>query len=282
MVCWGTLGRLPNPNLLRWPRDAGRSLHCIAKLQCRSAATDVHAASSAALPQEAAASASVRKPLRTPRVCIESALAVRHVCIQSLAGRSTALQCTLGTKQLAPTGKIVSRNGSQAAAPALGRGKRRRLDDVCLELRPADARNVIQSWIVQGKVLVDGRVVTKAGTPVPPGAAVHINAVVPKFVCRCDSGRDIAMVCHLVPAPVAHGGDVDALPADCEGSKIFGWYNMARPHGCKAPTLRLTRFHVCEPAQCSSTLQFSVTQPSMYSAASSAPRRPHTAAIKLY
>ena len=72
----------------------------------------------------------------------------------------------------------------QAASTATGTARRRRLDDVCLELRPADARNVIQSWIVQGKVQVDGRVVTKAGTPIPPGAAVQINAVVPKFVCR--------------------------------------------------------------------------------------------------
>ena len=67
--------------------------------------------------------------------------------------------------------------------------RRQRLDDVCLELRPAHERNVIQSWIVQGKVQVDGRVVTKAGTPVQPDAIVQINAVVPKFVCRCVTAR---------------------------------------------------------------------------------------------
>ena len=60
MVCWGTLGRLPNPNLLRWPRDAGQHLHCIAKLQCRSAGSAVPAVSCPALPQEAAPP--VRKP----------------------------------------------------------------------------------------------------------------------------------------------------------------------------------------------------------------------------
>ena len=72
----------------------------------------------------------------------------------------------------------------QAASAAVSTARRRRLDDVCSELRPADARNVIQSWIVQGKVQVDGRVVTKAGTPIPTGAAVQINATVPKYVCR--------------------------------------------------------------------------------------------------
>ncbi len=111
-----------------------------------------------------------------------------------ITGWSQACRRTVGSTSTGNvTEEVALDTGSQAASPALGRGKRRRLDEVCLELRPADARNVIQSWIVQGKVQVDGRVVTKAGTPVQPGAAVHINAVVPKFVCRCR--HNIAMVC---------------------------------------------------------------------------------------
>ena len=43
----------------------------------------------------------------------------------------------------------------------------------------------MQSWIAQGKVSVNGKVLTKAGAPVPPDAAVVITADVPKFVCRC-------------------------------------------------------------------------------------------------
>jgi len=43
---------------------------------------------------------------------------------------------------------------------------------------------VVQSWIAQGKVSVNDKVVLKAGTPVAPDASIAINAEVPKFVCR--------------------------------------------------------------------------------------------------
>ena len=49
---------------------------------------------------------------------------------------------------------------------------------------PDIARNVIQSWIVQGKVQVNGKVVNKPGTPVSAQAAISITAVVEKYVCR--------------------------------------------------------------------------------------------------
>lgn len=35
-----------------------------------------------------------------------------------------------------------------------------------------------------GKVLVNGKVVTKAGTPVSDEALVEIKAEIPKYVCR--------------------------------------------------------------------------------------------------
>ena len=100
--------------------------------------------------------------------------------------RMQAVVCRTTDGRLPGASKVADAvlNVVQAASHAVSKARRRRLDDICSELRPADARNVIQSWIVQGKVQVDGRVVTKAGTPIPPGAAVHINAVVPKFVCR--------------------------------------------------------------------------------------------------
>ena len=43
---------------------------------------------------------------------------------------------------------------------------------------------MVQSWIAQGKVLVDGQPVTKAGTKVKPTVKVDIIAEQPKFVCR--------------------------------------------------------------------------------------------------
>jgi len=42
----------------------------------------------------------------------------------------------------------------------------------------------VQSYILQGKVRVDGRVVEKAGTAVPLSAKVEIDAEEPKYVCR--------------------------------------------------------------------------------------------------
>ncbi|KAL5717220.1 carnosine N-methyltransferase [Ranunculus cassubicifolius] len=64
------------------------------------------------------------------------------------------------------------------------KNKRKRLDEVCLERYQQYSRNFIQSWILQGKVLVNGKVVNKAGTPVSDSATVEINAEVPKYVCR--------------------------------------------------------------------------------------------------
>jgi predicted rRNA methylase YqxC with S4 and FtsJ domains len=41
--------------------------------------------------------------------------------------------------------------------------KKRRLDDVCCELAPEYSKNVIQSFILSGKVFVNDEKVTKAG-----------------------------------------------------------------------------------------------------------------------
>ncbi|KAJ8748215.1 hypothetical protein K2173_000623 [Erythroxylum novogranatense] len=62
--------------------------------------------------------------------------------------------------------------------------KKRRLDEVCVERYQQYSRSLIQSWILQGKVLVDGKMVNKAGTPVSNKAIVEITAEVPKYVCR--------------------------------------------------------------------------------------------------
>ncbi|KAK1266196.1 hypothetical protein QJS04_geneDACA015589 [Acorus gramineus] len=62
--------------------------------------------------------------------------------------------------------------------------KKRRLDEVCLERFQQYSRTFIQSWIIQGKVYVDGKIVYKAGTPVSDKSVVEIMAEVPKYVCR--------------------------------------------------------------------------------------------------
>lgn len=51
--------------------------------------------------------------------------------------------------------------GPPAAVPA--QRKKRRLDDACVQLRPDLSKNVLQSFIAQGRVYVDGQQQTKAG-----------------------------------------------------------------------------------------------------------------------
>lgn len=65
-------------------------------------------------------------------------------------------------------------------------GAKKRLDEVCFEQHPEIGRNVLTSWIAQGKVAVNKRIVDKAGTRVPADASIVINAKLEKFVCRCD------------------------------------------------------------------------------------------------
>lgn len=45
-------------------------------------------------------------------------------------------------------------------------------------------RLFLLSMVFVGKVLVDGKVVSKAGTPVSEKSVVEIKAVIPKYVCR--------------------------------------------------------------------------------------------------
>jgi 23S rRNA (cytidine1920-2'-O)/16S rRNA (cytidine1409-2'-O)-methyltransferase len=49
---------------------------------------------------------------------------------------------------------------------------------------PGLSKNVIQSWIAQGKVKVNEKVVTKSGTQVSEAAAIVVTAEEQKYVCR--------------------------------------------------------------------------------------------------
>ncbi|XP_022771577.1 uncharacterized protein LOC111314456 isoform X2 [Durio zibethinus] len=62
--------------------------------------------------------------------------------------------------------------------------KKKRLDEICLERFQQYSRSFIQSWILQGKVYVNGKMVNKAGTPVSDKAVIEITAEIPKYVCR--------------------------------------------------------------------------------------------------
>lgn len=62
--------------------------------------------------------------------------------------------------------------------------EKKRLDVLVQEKYPQYSRTQIQSYIMQGKVSVDGKVATKAGVPVATDADVQLNAQEPKYVSR--------------------------------------------------------------------------------------------------
>lgn len=62
--------------------------------------------------------------------------------------------------------------------------KKKRLDKCVQDRFPHLTRNQIQSFIMQGKVTVDGRIHTKAGVPIDPLLNILLEDDTPKYVCR--------------------------------------------------------------------------------------------------
>lgn len=61
---------------------------------------------------------------------------------------------------------------------------KKRLDLILHELYPHYSRQQIQGWIMQGKAMVEGRVVTKPGNATAPDARIELVVDEPKFVSR--------------------------------------------------------------------------------------------------
>ncbi len=61
---------------------------------------------------------------------------------------------------------------------------KKRLDELVHEQVPQHSKRQIQSWIMQGNVTVDGKVITKPGTQLGPGLAIVLNVAAPKYVSR--------------------------------------------------------------------------------------------------
>ncbi len=61
---------------------------------------------------------------------------------------------------------------------------KKRLDVFVLEKFPQYSRRQIQSWIMQGKVTVDGRIVSKSGAQVSDDVVIELNVQEPKYVGR--------------------------------------------------------------------------------------------------
>ncbi|EXB61162.1 Putative rRNA methyltransferase YqxC [Morus notabilis] len=84
-------------------------------------------------------------------------------------------------------------NSAKIQQPKNESFRKRRLDEICVERFQEYSRTFIQSWILQGKVFVDGKVVNKAGTSVSEKAVVEIRAKVPKYVCRAGHKLEAAI-----------------------------------------------------------------------------------------
>ncbi len=96
---------------------------------------------------------------------------------------------------------------------------KKRLDVALLEHYPNLSRNQIQGFIMQGKVLVDGKPVTKPGTPVADDAEINLTAVTPKYVSRAGFKLEAALDAFgtnvenavILDAGISTGGFTDCL-----------------------------------------------------------------------
>jgi 23S rRNA (cytidine1920-2'-O)/16S rRNA (cytidine1409-2'-O)-methyltransferase len=107
--------------------------------------------------------------------------------------------------------------------------KKIRLDLLVGERFPHYSRMQIQSWIMQGKIRVDGQVISKVGTPVSPDAELVCDLQEPRYVSRAGFKLEKALevfgidvkdfVC--LDAGISTGGFTDCLLQN-GAAKIFG------------------------------------------------------------
>jgi len=106
---------------------------------------------------------------------------------------------------------------------------KKRLDVLVHELYPQYSRRQIQSWIMQGKIIVDDKVITKSGHQVTDDVKIVMNVEPPKFVSRAGFKLEKALdffnidVTGLVvlDAGLSTGGFTDCL-LQRGAKKIYG------------------------------------------------------------
>ncbi len=106
---------------------------------------------------------------------------------------------------------------------------KKRLDIYIAEQYPAHSRREIQSWIMQGNVMVDGTIVTKSGTMVAADAVVHCSLHERKYVSRAghklehalDYWQIIVQNFICLDAGISTGGFTDCL-LQREAKKVYG------------------------------------------------------------
>lgn len=106
---------------------------------------------------------------------------------------------------------------------------KKRLDILVHERMPQYSRQQIQSWIMQGKVRVDGQPVTKAGASVADDAVIAVDAAEPKYVSRAGLKLEKALDAFAVnvnnrvvlDAGLSTGGFTDCL-LQHGAKKVYG------------------------------------------------------------
>ena len=102
--------------------------------------------------------------------------------------------------------------------------KKERLDLLAHEQFPHLTRNQIQSFIMQGKVKVDGVVYTKAGTTFSVDQVIELDQLKPKYVSRAGFKMEKALQ-HF-------GIDVTGCVAMDAGISTGGFTDCLLQHGC--------------------------------------------------
>ncbi|MCA9769887.1 TlyA family RNA methyltransferase [Candidatus Dependentiae bacterium] len=104
-----------------------------------------------------------------------------------------------------------------------------RLDQLLQQRYPRYSRQQLQSWIMQGKVTLDGKVLDKPGTQVVPDAVLVCDFHEPKYVSRAGFKLERALeyfnidVAGLVilDAGISTGGFTDCL-LQKDAQKVYG------------------------------------------------------------
>ena len=100
---------------------------------------------------------------------------------------------------------------------------KKRLDVALGEKLPQYSRRQIQSWIMQGKVMVDGKIVTKSGTLVADDAAITYDIQEPKYASRAGLKLEAALKHFNI--------DVKGLVALDAGISTGGFTDCLLQHG---------------------------------------------------
>lgn len=106
---------------------------------------------------------------------------------------------------------------------------KKRLDTLVQEHFPTLSKTQIQSYIMQGKVQVDGATLTKPGTSVAEDALITLEIEEPKFVCRAGFKLEKALDhfninvngLTILDAGLSTGGFTDCL-LQRGAKKVFG------------------------------------------------------------